>query len=93
MSAWSGRRPLIIFTDGACENNGELVTHGAVLFDPETMESYMFGDKVPGFWLEQWRKDGKRQLICQAEIFPVLDSKMTWSSTIRGRSILWFIRQ
>ena len=55
------------------------------------MESYMFGDKVPEIWLEQWRKDGKRQLICQAEIFPVLVSKMTWSSIIRGRSILWFI--
>ena len=91
VSAWSGRKPLIIFTDGACENNGELVTHGAVLFDPETMASYMFGDTVPDFWLAQWKKDGKRQLICQAEIFPVLVSKMTWSSIIQGRSILWFI--
>ena len=71
--------------------NGELVTHGAVLFDPVSSSSYMFGDKVPIEWLDQWRREGKRQMICQAEIFPILVAKMTWGSIIKGRSILWFI--
>ena len=91
VQAWSGRRPLVIFTDGACEENGELVTHGAVLFDPESSSSYMFGDKVLIEWLDQWRREGKRQMICQAEIFPILVAKMTWGSIIKGRLILWFI--
>lgn len=93
VQAWSGRRPLVIFTDGACEENGELVTHGAVLFDPESSSSYMFGDKVPIEWLDQWRREGKRQMICQAEIFPILVAKMTWGSIVKGQGILTCARE
>ena len=91
VGAWSGRPPIVVFTDGACENEGEKITHGATLFDPETGRSLMFGDDVPPFWVDRWRAGGKKQLICQAEIFPVLVSKATWKNVLRQRSVLWFI--
>ena len=91
VAAWSGRPPLILFTDGACEENGLCVTHGAVCYDPETKQALMFGDYVPTCWTDKWRKEGKKQLICQAELFPVLVAKNTWSHLISGRAVLWFI--
>ena len=30
---WTGLRPILLFTDGACEQEGSVVTHGAVLID------------------------------------------------------------
>ena len=91
VSAWSGRPPLIIFTDGACEEDGLCVTHGAAYYDPESHHALMFGDYVPTCWTDKWRTEGKKQLICQAELFPVLVAKNTWSHLISGRAVLWFI--
>ena len=51
----------------------------------------MFGDSVPDAWLEKWRSSGKRQLICQAELFPLLVAKATWFEILQHRSIMWFI--
>ena len=91
VSAWSRRPPVIIFTDGACEENGQAVTHGATLFDPECGASLMFGDSVPHEWVDRWRSQGKKQLICQAEIFPILVAKSTWPQLISCRAVLWFV--
>ena len=91
VGAWSGRQPIVVFTDGACENEGTEITHGATLFDPETGRALMFGDWVPDAWVQKWKAGGKKQLICQAEIFPVLVSKATWKEELRHRAILWFI--
>ena len=91
VEAWSGRPPIIMFTDGACEDEGNMVTHGATMFDPESNLALMFGDEVPSIWTHKWKAEGRRQLICQAELFPVLIAKNTWKSSLRGRSILWFI--
>ena len=68
--AWKDEWPVVIFTDGACEADGALVTHGAVLCDV-TSESYLFfGDHVPKKYVEAWMESGKKQVICQAELFP-----------------------
>ncbi|CAL1170452.1 unnamed protein product [Cladocopium goreaui] len=77
VQAWSGRRPLVIFTDGACEENGELVTHGAVLFDPVSSSSYMFGDKVPIEWLDQWRLNARLDVQLQC---------LNWYSRVPSKS-------
>jgi hypothetical protein len=82
---------VIVFTDGACEEDGQSVTHGAVLFDPECGASLMFGDSVPLEWIDRWRSQGKKQLICQAEIFPILVAKSTWPHIISCRAVLWFV--
>ena len=87
--AWSQCPPVLIFTDGAVE--GDKVTHGAVFVDPWKCESFFFGDYVPEVFVGMWRRADKKQVIAQAEIFPVLVSKETWASKIDGRSVLWFL--
>ena len=91
VSAWTGTRPVLVFTDGACEQDGMQVTHGAVLVDFHT-ETYMyFGGEVPEEWVARWKSAGRVQLICQAEIFPVIVAKQTWPEVLSHRAVLWFI--
>ena len=71
ISAWSGRLPIIVFTDGACEEQSDVVTHGATHYDPESSLALMFGDTVPSSWTQRWKLEGRKQLICQAELFPI----------------------
>ena len=73
------------------KTKGPEITHGATLFDPESGQSLMFGDWVPDVWVQKWKAGGKKQLICQAEIFPILVSKATWRAELKHRFILWFI--
>ncbi|CAE7914690.1 unnamed protein product, partial [Symbiodinium necroappetens] len=44
IARWGDGPPILIFTDGACEDEGNLVTHGAVMFDPATGRQEFFGD-------------------------------------------------
>lgn len=88
---WNNDPPVLIFTDGAVEESGGLVTHGALLIDVAKQQTLVFGDKVPNDFVEVWMKGGKRQVISQTEIFPVLVAKETWSETISFRSVLWFL--
>ena len=67
------------------------MTHGAVLFDPESNLALMFGDEIPSEWTKKWKSEGRKQLIGQAELFPVIIAKNIWKDTLRGRSILWLI--
>ena len=91
ISAWSGIPPVLIFSDGACEQDGQQVTHGAVLVDLYQQSFLYFGDDVAEPWVAEWRKSGKSQLICQAEIFPVVVAKRTWSREFRDRAVIWFV--
>eukprot|EP00435_Cladocopium_sp_Y103_P059062 s2761_g21.t1 len=91
VQAWSDIPPLLIFTDGAVEDNLEKVTHGAVIIDLWKQCSFFFGDHVPRKFVSLWTHSGKRQVIAQAEIFPVLIAKATWNQMIQGRSVLWFL--
>ena len=61
--AWSGIRPILVFTDGACEQDGNKVTHGAVLVDLQLKRFLCFGDDVPESWVQKWRMSGRTQLI------------------------------
>ena len=91
ISAWSGRLPIIVFTDGACEEQSDVVTHGATHYDPESSLALMFGDTVPSSWTQRWKSEGCKQLICQAELFPIPVAKHTWHWALKERVILWFI--
>ena len=90
VKAWHDEWPIVIFTDGACEEEAKLVTHGAVLCDYVTNSFMFFGDHVPAEYLEEWKKSGKKQVICQAELFPIWISKITWKHLLLGRQVLWF---
>eukprot|EP00435_Cladocopium_sp_Y103_P059286 s1864_g21.t1 len=89
--AWDNTPPVLIFTDGAVEDNMNSVTHGALLIDPHSGKSFFFGDHVPEDFTSMWGRHGKRQVIAQAEIFPVLIAKETWATLLEGRSVLWFL--
>ena len=89
--AWSGVPPVLVFTDGACEQNASKVTHGALLVDFQFSRFLYFGDDIPCSWVDKWKKSGRAQVICQAEIFPVVVAKKTWFEQLEGRAILWFV--
>eukprot|EP00435_Cladocopium_sp_Y103_P031558 s2135_g8.t1 len=50
-----------------------------------------FGDHVPEAFTKVWARHGKKHVICQAEMFPVLVAKCTWSDRLALRSILRFM--
>ena len=52
---WCDVPPVCIFTDGACEQEGALVSFGAVLFDPLTGVQEVLGAEVPRQVVEAWR--------------------------------------
>ncbi|CAE7739197.1 unnamed protein product [Symbiodinium sp. CCMP2592] len=83
--------PVVIFSDGACEEHGSVTTHGAVLFDPLTGRQEFFGDNVPDNLVKLWQRSGKKQLVSYAEILPVVVAKATWRHILEGRSCIYFI--
>jgi hypothetical protein len=91
VGAWNNIPPVLIFTDGAAEEEFCKVTHGAVLLDPWSSQAFFFGDRIPEPFVAFWKRSGRKQVISQAEIFPVLVAKETWRQVIENRSILWFL--
>ena len=85
ITAWGGEPPVLIFSDGACEDDGRLVTRGAVMFDLATGCQEFFGDRVPSWLVNKWRRTGLKQLIYFAELLPVLVAKLTWKHVISRR--------
>ena len=85
-------RPLVLFTDGACEFEGHLkVTYGALLYDPVDGYCAAFGAEVPQSLSAEWAADGKKQLVGQAELLPILVSKRHWASRMLNRKVLCFV--
>ena len=91
VQSWSECQPVLVFTDGAVEDSLQSVTHGAVLVDPWRQQSFFMGDHIPGDFVKLWTRSGKKQVIAQAEIFPVVKAKSTWNQILEGRSIPWFL--
>eukprot|EP00973_Karenia_brevis_P008598 1163890-Karenia_brevis.AAC.1 len=46
---------------------------------------------IPASIVDDWRFDCRKQVIGQAELWPVLISKSTWANRLRGRRVLYFI--
>ena len=87
---WSQQQTVLVFTDGAVEDDFGSVTYGALLIDQVSSRRFFFGGHVPQLLVDEWRAQGKRQVISQAEIFPILVSKETWATVLHQRSVLWF---
>ena len=82
--------PVLIFSDGACEAEGTSI--GAVLFDPFSNRLQCFGARVSQGIIETWKsKADQEQVIGQAELFPLLVARLTWSDIIAGRRVLYFL--
>ena len=91
VNLWSEQPPVVLFTDGACEEKGSLVTHGAVIIDVASQTKEFFGDHVPAHLVQQWRNTGRSQLIFFAELYPILIARRTWAKVLRNRRVLIFV--
>ena len=82
--------PVLIFSDGACEAEGTSV--GAVLFDPVSNRLQCFGAGISQGTIETWKsKADQKQVIGQAELFPLLVARLTWKDIIAGRRCMYFL--
>jgi hypothetical protein len=91
-----GSPPVLLFTDGACEDylqddRPPKVSMGALLIDRLTSTRQYFSEEVSAPIVQHWLKQGKRQLVTEAELLPVLISKLQWPSQLYGRKALVFI--
>eukprot|EP00434_Breviolum_minutum_P016188 symbB.v1.2.014264.t1/scaffold1033.1/size247163/2 len=81
-----GEKPLIIFTDGACEfsDDGRYeATVGGILYSSDGT-SECFGGKVDGGLVSSWRSD-KDHVIGLVELYAVVLARSHWRSLIGGR--------
>ena len=84
----SDEAPAIVFTDGACEDTTSI---GGVLFLPGCVPE-VFGCTLRESDIDDWRsKADQKQVIGQAEIFPVLVAKLTWAEKLAGRRVIFFV--
>ena len=86
------KRPVLVFSDGAAE--GEQLWNiavGAVVFYTVTQRAVMFGGRLPSALVQHWRRDGSVQTIGQAELLPVLLTRLALPELLRHRRVFWFI--
>ena len=86
------RRPVHVFTDGACEpaEGGRFVTTiGAVLIADERARAG--GYVVPEEVAQEWRSGESWQVIGQAAIFPVFVAKRLWREFLVERDVFYWI--
>jgi hypothetical protein len=91
-SALGERKPIFVFSDGACEGDGfSHVTIGAVMLDSLDGHKEMFGCQVPQEVVSLWKSDSltKEQTIAQAEILPAVISRLVWRTRMIGRRIIF----
>ena len=83
--------PILIFTDGAHEED-EGTGYGGVMIDPHTKEAAGFGrymnDKLKARLTMQGKK---KQIIGQAELYPVICARKLWADKIKGRDVIHFV--
>ena len=87
--AISMERPVIVFTDGACEEDGTSI--GAVMF-LHGAAPQAFGAVLDTATVSRWyTKLGQLQVIGQAELFPLLVARLTWARVMVGRRVIFFV--
>lgn len=89
ISFTDSRPPVRIFTDGACEKKGKEVSYGGFLIDSVNDVVEVFGTEMGNRMKELFSEGGEiEQIIGQAELLPMLVSRMLWSGHFKGRDIL-----
>jgi hypothetical protein len=81
--------PIIVLTDGAGE--GDQVTCGAVVFDVSSGACYVFGGHCPADIVAAWRATSGEQVICQAELYPMVLARHNFKELMRDRRVLFFV--
>jgi hypothetical protein len=82
-------RPSILLTDAAADESS--VTLGACLLDVESGTREFFGCQLYGPIIDEWRVEGKEQVICQAELVAVPIALWSWRRVLAQRNALVFI--
>ena len=85
--------PVVIFTDGACEGSGNLlVSCGAVIVYEDRNVREWFGIQVPQELVDYWQMEAdKIQVIAEAEMLPVIISRMLIGQSSGIRLVLHFV--
>ena len=81
----------VVFTDAACEDDGALVTAGAVIWLPHSRSFEFLYYRVPEFVTKSWRSSASGQVIGQAELHPVVIAKLTWAEALRKTLAVFFV--
>ncbi len=96
VDCYSRSSPVLLFTDGACEqddlgNMFNRVTIGAVIIDSHDGFIEHFGLPVSRALIDYWKSDGTNQVITEAELLPILISKLHWKNRFKDRKVISFI--
>jgi hypothetical protein len=84
-------RSVLLFTDGACEEEGANVTAGGALVSPCGARLF-FSYRVPEVLKEAWRdREEQHQLVFIAEICPLIIAREIWPKYLRGAPVLQFV--
>lgn len=86
--------PLHLWTDGWQSSMTQPITlgMGAVLYDPKDGALLYFGAEISEGIVGQWARGGaKKALINQAEMFPALSARITWSSRMLNRRVTHYV--
>ena len=84
----SSVRPVLIFTDGACEDVTTIGGYALFLCGA----SDMFGAVIPSSLAAQWKsRTQQSQIIGQAELYRLLVARLTWASRLKGQRVMFFV--
>ena len=84
-------KPVLVFTDAACEFEGgkAIVTVGGVLITE--FEVRAFSGILPQALISQWEACGKKHYITQAELYAVCAARLVWKVFLDGLRSVWFV--
>ena len=86
------RRPVLVFSDGAWEPGASKPDGaGLVLIDPVGGVRAVHQVAIPPKLLEFWMASGKKQVITELELWPVVVGMQNLASFLHRRRVLWFI--
>ena len=89
LSAFSERRPVLIFTDGAWENQTAGI--GAAVVDLATNQRWVIAGRVPQVLLDRWQNLVGDQLICQVELYVMVAVRWMFRDLLKERRSLWWV--
>ena len=83
------RPPINVFTDAALEEV-EGAGAAAVLMDPEDGALLVLAGAIREEVVKRWQVQvGGKQVICQAELLPLLAAQHTWRDRLKGRRVIF----
>ena len=82
-------KPVLVFSDGACEEEGSSI--GALCVAPGE-GAQCFGAMVSKETVDSWKsKAEQKQIIGQAELFPLLVARLTWKEMLSSKKVIYFV--